>query len=63
MILKIIIALFLIAVAIIITAAISRYMNKKENPKRTEPIQTFDFNFDKHCDCEHCDHHKKEEEE
>ena len=61
MVLKIVIAIILIAIAIVIAATVVRFMEKDQKDERTEPIPTFDFNFDGKCHCEHCEHNKKEE--
>lgn len=61
MVLKIVIALVLIAIAIVVAATVVRFMEKDQKDERTEPIPTFDFNFDGKCHCEHCEHNKKEE--
>ena len=64
MVLKIVIALVLIAIAIVVAATVVRFMEKDQKDERTEPIPTFDFNFDGKCHCEHCEHceHNKKEE-
>ena len=61
MVLKIVIALVLIAIAIVVAATVVRFMEKDQKDERTEPIPTFDFNFDGKCHCEHCEHNKKEQ--
>ena len=61
MVLKIVIAIILIAIAIVVAATVVRFMEKDQKDERTEPIPTFDFNFDGKCHCEHCEHNKKEE--
>lgn len=62
MVLKIVIALVLIAIAIVVAATVVRFMEKDQKDERTEPIPTFDFNFDGKCHCEHCEHNKKGDE-
>ena len=61
MVLKIVIAIILIAIAIVVAATVVRFMEKDQKDERTEPIPTFDFNFDGKCHCEQCEHNKKEE--
>lgn len=62
--LKIAIALILIAIVIAVAIIALRIMDKKdEEAKKSEPIPTFDFKFDKQYKCEHCEHHKEEEKE
>ena len=61
--LKIVIALTLIAIVVAVAIIVLHFMDKKdEKVEETEPVPTFDFNFDKPCNCEHCEHHKKDEE-
>ena len=60
--LKIAIALGLVAIVIIVASIVLRFMNKKDEDERTEPIPTFDFNFDGKCHCEHCEHNEKGDE-
>ena len=61
--LKIAIALGLVAIVIIVASIVLRFMNKKEKDERTEPIPTFDFNFDGKCHCEHCEHNNEKGDE
>lgn len=61
--LKIAIALGLVAIVIIVASIVLRFMNKKEKDERTEPIPTFDFNFDGKCHCEDCEHNNKKGDE
>ena len=61
--LKIAIALGLVAIVIIVASIVLRFMNKKEKNERTEPIPTFDFNFDGKCHCEDCEHNNKKGDE
>ena len=61
--LKIVIALGLVAIVIIVASIVLHFMNKKEKDERTEPIPTFDFNFDGKCHCEHCEHNNKKGDE
>ena len=63
MVLKIIIAIVLIAIVIIVASIVLRFMDKKEKDERTEPIPTFDFNFDGKCHCEHCEHNNEKGDE
>ena len=60
--LKIAIALGLVAIVIIVASIVLRFMDKKEKDERTEPIPTFDFNFDEKCHCEDCEHNEKGDE-
>ena len=61
--LKIVIALGLVAIVIIVAAVAIHLMNKKEKDEITEPIPTFDFNFDGKCHCEHCEHNNEKGDE
>ena len=61
--LKIAIALGLVAIVIIVASIVLHFMNKKEKDERTEPIPTFDFNFDGKCHCEDCAHNNKKGDE
>ena len=61
--LKIAIALGLVAIVIIVASIVLRFMDKKEKDERTEPIPTFDFNFDGKCHCEHCEHNNEKGDE
>ena len=61
--LKIAIALGLVAIVIIVASIVLHFMNKKEKDERTEPITTFDFNFDGKCHCENCEHNNKKGDE
>ena len=61
--LKIAIALGLVAIVIIVASIVLRFMDKKEKDERTEPIPTFDFNFDGKCHCEDCEHNNKKGDE
>ena len=63
MVLKIVIALVLIAIVITIAAVAIHLMNKKEKDERTELIPTFDFNFDGKCHCEDCEHNNEKGDE
>ena len=63
MVLKIVIALVLIAIAIVVAATVVRFMEKDQKDERTEPIPTFDFNFDGKCHCEDCEHNNKKGDE
>ena len=61
--LKIAIALGLVAIVIIVASIVLRFMDKKEKDERTEPVPTFDFNFDGKCHCEHCEHNNEKGDE
>ena len=61
--LKIAIALGLVAIVIIVASIVLRFMDKKEKDERTEPVPTFDFNFDGKCHCEDCEHNNKKGDE
>ena len=63
MVLKIVIALVLIAIVIAVAAVAIHLMNKKEKDERTEPIPTFDLNFDVKCHCEDCEHNNEKGDE
>ena len=61
--LKIAIALGLVAIVIIVASIVLRFMDKKEKDERTEPVPTFDFNFDGKCHCGHCEHNNEKGDE
>ena len=61
--LKIVIALTLIAIVVAVAIIVLHFMDTKdEEIKETEPVPTFDFKFDKPCNCEHCEHYKEDKE-
>ena len=61
--LKIVIELGLVEIVIIVASIVLHFMNKKEKDERTESIPTFDFNFNRKCHCEHCEHNNEKEDE